>query len=410
MTGPKRLADTARAEDPQQPKRVKVWADPEVSGPPLHRSDIVNGVHRNLHYGWNWWSARHVVALPEGTTFLHALASDGPVEVTVIGDVAPLASGLNEIHARYDADWCTTRPYQRLIDPALLCEEVGKGYERGGGDLDDATDMGEGDGGHWGDYFRKMRDIERRAQGLPRAVVRSDDYGRQPHHVLVHDWPDGTFAQGGKVTRASREGSGHDAEDLVFIETFPRDPATYLRGEGATFVDAEASAWARWQTITTCPATSGPTGAHEFETRGYRNGAGFCRACNLFQSHVFDLRDIGSVCVVCDEPYYAEIRRRTPDGDWATGKDENGDRPYDMVCVDHHHPPAVNGYDDQWDYLRAIDTHLDSPSNPDTPLPDIAWMRHRLPDDLSTVTRTGLQEAYQNAQRDWLDDLIDAAG
>jgi hypothetical protein len=395
-----RLADIDAAE---QPKRVNVWADPEIPGPPLYRSDIVGGYHRNLSYGWTWWSARHVVALPAGMTFLDALAHDGPIEVTVIADISPLASGLNEVNQRVDADWSSNRPEQRLIDPALLCEEVpkaGDAYSRSGGDVDDAADMEE-EGGHWGDYFRKMRDIERRDQGLPRAVVRSDDYGRKPVYHLAHDWPDGTFTQGGNV----RRDRGNGVEDLVFIETFPRDPSTYLRGEGATYAAAEAIAWARWEKIVACPAVAA-RGVHEFETRGYRNGAGFCRTCNLFQGKVFDLREIGSVCVVCAEPYYTEVRRRGSDGEWLTGKDGNGDRHYDMVCRIHHQSPALDGFDDMWDYLSAIDAHLDDPADPDSPLPDIDWMRHRLPADLSTAKRADLQDAYKHAQRDWLDNLI----
>lgn len=387
------------AADPTT-KRVTVWADPEVPGPPLYRTDIVNGYHRNLSYGWTWWSARQVVALPAGMTFLDALASPTPIEVTVVGDVSPLASGLNEVHQRIDADWSSTRPEPRLIDPSLLCEEVGKGYERSGGGLNDAADMEE-EGGHWGDYFRKMRDIERREQGLPRAVVRSDDYGRHPIYFLAHDWPDGTFTQGGNVMRDRGQG----VEELVFIETFPRDPSTYLRGEGATYADAEAMAWARWEAILACPALA-ETGAHAFETRGYRNGAGFCRACNLFQGNVFDLREIGSVCIICSEPYYAEVHRSSPDGEWLRGKDADGNDQCDMVCKAHHQHPAVAEFDDQWDYLRAISAHLDDPTDPDSPLPDIDWMRHRLPEDLSTTTWRGLGEAYNHAQRDWLNTLI----
>lgn len=392
------------------PPRVKVWADPEIPGPPLYRRDIVDGRHRNLSYGWTWWSARHVVALPAGMTLLDALAHDGPVEVTVIGDVTPIASGLNEIDTRYDTGWSSTKPYQRLIDPSLLCEEVGKNYDTDTGDGEGLGDVADGaeEGGSWGNYFRKMRDIERRELGLRRAVVRSDDYGQRPFYYLAQDWPDGTFAQGGNVQRAARDGSG-TIEDLVFIEVFPPEPSTYMRGEGATFEEAEADVWTRWTKVTGCPAVAA-SGAHTYETRGYRNGAGFCRACNLFSSHVFDLRDIGSVCVVCDEPYVAEVRRRNPDGSWATGASTNASPTSDMVCAAHHHPSEVlrwvDDMDGEWGYLRAIDAHLSAPGDPATPMPDIDWMRHRLPEDLSPATRDTLHESYRHAQRDWLDTLI----
>jgi len=110
--------------------------------------------------------------------------------------------------------------------------------------------------------------------------------------VTAHEWPADCAVQGGTSGIVfARSGNYHTA----FFEAFPRDPATFIRGEGATVEAAETAAWGKWQRVLHCPSG----GQHEYETRGYRNGAGFCRYCGLFQSGVFDLKEIGSVCVVC---------------------------------------------------------------------------------------------------------------
>lgn len=80
----------------------------------------------------------------------------------------------------------------------------------------------------------------------------------------------------------------------AFFEAFPRDPRTFLRGEGETVAAAEQAAWEQWQNILACPG-------HEFEARGYTNGLGFCRHCNMSQSEAIPptLR-----CFSCQEPTY----------------------------------------------------------------------------------------------------------
>lgn len=85
-------------------------------------------------------------------------------------------------------------------------------------------------------------------------------------------------------------------------------------GEGTSITAAEDAAWEKYSRIT--------AGDHEpeFETRGYRNGAGCCTHCGLFASGVFDLAEIGSVCTVCGVGTYREsigedlyCRERAPD-------------------------------------------------------------------------------------------------
>jgi hypothetical protein len=120
--------------------------------------------------------------------------------------------------------------------------------------------------------------------------------------VTAHRWPEDCAIQGGDHGFVfSREGNHYT---IAFFEAFPRDPATFIRGEGETVEAAEEDAWAQWQRILHCPSG----GAHEYETRGYRNGCGICKHCGLFSSGVFDLEEIGSVCVVCGVGTYWTLR------------------------------------------------------------------------------------------------------
>ena len=126
----------------------------------------------------------------------------------------------------------------------------------------------------------------------------------RPGIRLQHPWPDDCFVQGGASGIVfSRAGNYTTA----FFEAFPRNPNTFLRGEGTTVEDAEDNAWAKHQQYLSCQS---PTGDHEYETRGYKNGAGFCKHCDMFASKVFNLADIGSVCFICGTDYYDEVGDR----------------------------------------------------------------------------------------------------
>ena len=120
--------------------------------------------------------------------------------------------------------------------------------------------------------------------------------------VTQYEWPSDCSIQGGlHGVVFVRDGDNYRT---AFFEAFPHSPQTFIRGEGATVEEAEHAAWVKWQRIQHCPGGNG----HEFETRGYRNGAGFCKFCGLFQSNVFDLAEIGSVCVVCGVGTYWTVR------------------------------------------------------------------------------------------------------
>lgn len=76
----------------------------------------------------------------------------------------------------------------------------------------------------------------------------------------------------------------------AFFEAFPRNPDTFIRGEGPTIVEAEEDAWRQYMRVVACTS-------HEFERRGYRSGAGICTKCGLFESYAFE--KTLDPCVVC---------------------------------------------------------------------------------------------------------------
>lgn len=113
--------------------------------------------------------------------------------------------------------------------------------------------------------------------------------------VTQHAWPDDCAVQAGLDGLVIVRDPEQPNYSTAFFEAFPRSPKTFLRGEGATVEEAEAAAWAKWQRIASCP---GPEG-HEYETRGYKNGAGFCKHCGMFATDVFLVSEVGDPCAVC---------------------------------------------------------------------------------------------------------------
>lgn len=116
----------------------------------------------------------------------------------------------------------------------------------------------------------------------PTVIVVHGDVGGRRHECSC-PWPAGTQVQAGRdgLVIVAGTGAHRGSYRTAYFEAFPTEPATFIRGEGATTEDAEADAWAKWQTIAACPG-------HEFERRGLRNGAGYCRHCTMFASRVFE--------------------------------------------------------------------------------------------------------------------------
>jgi len=102
-------------------------------------------------------------------------------------------------------------------------------------------------------------------------------------------WPSDCFVQcgGGGIVFGKKE-----TYRTAFFEAFPKDPDTFIRGEGKTVEEAEQSAWDKFEKISSCKN-------HEFERRGYTNGLGFCKHCNMSKSKAFDPT---TKCYVCGIP------------------------------------------------------------------------------------------------------------
>ena len=91
-------------------------------------------------------------------------------------------------------------------------------------------------------------------------------------------WPEDCVVQWGERGIVI---SNDRTRQTAFFEAFPTDPTTFIRGEGASIPEAEASAFAQFRRYLDCPE-------HLVERRGYRNGAGLCISCGLFISGAFE--------------------------------------------------------------------------------------------------------------------------
>lgn len=103
------------------------------------------------------------------------------------------------------------------------------------------------------------------------------------------DWLDDCFVQCGDEGFVVSE---KDSYLTAYFEAFPNNPKTFIRGEGKTIEEAEKKAWETLQLYSSCPN-------HEFERRGYENGVGFCKHCNLFNSNAFEPLN---KCTICEVP------------------------------------------------------------------------------------------------------------
>lgn len=101
-------------------------------------------------------------------------------------------------------------------------------------------------------------------------------------------WPAGTFVQGGDRGAVFTRRGGYVT---AFVEVGPPGGG-FIRGEGPNVECAERVAWLKYAEEAACPG-------HEYEPRGYTNGAGFCRHCGRFGSHAFTGEQLGQHCSVC---------------------------------------------------------------------------------------------------------------
>lgn len=157
-------------------------------------------------------------------------------------------------------------------------------------------------------------------------------FRRHGHHGAVHPWPPETRVSAGRGVVFVR---GTDrVYTTLFMEVYPPG-AAFIRGEGATTQECEDAAWAKYQLAISCQ--------HEWEPRGYLNGAGLCRICNTFGTRLFTGEQLGQYCRVCSEPttHHWETRdsvttflcaRHTPVPSWDR-PGEHSDEPLDREAL-----------------------------------------------------------------------------
>jgi len=108
---------------------------------------------------------------------------------------------------------------------------------------------------------------------------------------------DKVFASDEPLKVLAESASNPEAYTTAFFEAFPKSPNTFIRGEGKTIEEAEAQAWVKFEKVRECEE-------HEFETRGYTNGAGFCKHCNMFETDVFEPTE--ECCICSKKTYYTQ--------------------------------------------------------------------------------------------------------
>ena len=145
-------------------------------------------------------------------------------------------------------------------------------------------------------------------------------------------WADDCYVQWGAKGLVISRSADKPSYTTAFFEAFPRNPKTFIRGEGATIADAERAAFAKFERYSACAK-------HEFERRGYTNGAGFCKHCEMFASKVFEP---STRCLVCDKPT-----------DWTHGTDERGRTHW--FCEDHEAERKARGFKSAIDAILGDD-------------------------------------------------------
>lgn len=101
--------------------------------------------------------------------------------------------------------------------------------------------------------------------------------------VLTSDKPIGELA------KAAAE---KESYTTAFFEAFPKTPSCFIRGEGKSIEEAEEKAYEKFKSILNCKG-------HDFESRGRKDGYGYCKYCSLSMSGVLPILN---KCCKCNEP------------------------------------------------------------------------------------------------------------
>jgi len=152
-----------------------------------------------------------------------------------------------------------------------------------------------------------------------RTISIKDLFFERYKYECKHDWPENCFIQGGDkgivFNSSAAEAFEKPVETVLttigvtndilpqktkeyyttcFFEAFPREPDTFLRGEGATMEEAETKCWEDYQKVVNCKS-------HEPERRNRRDGYGFCKHCGMGGMFFEPLE----TCKICGVPTYA---------------------------------------------------------------------------------------------------------
>ena len=105
------------------------------------------------------------------------------------------------------------------------------------------------------------------------------------------NWPADIFLQCGEKGIVISRNKDTPSYRTAFFEAFPKEPSSFIRGEGSTLEDAELAAFKKYEKIMAC-------GEHEYKRRD-NSEHGICMKCKLFTSHCFP--PIHS-CATCNKP------------------------------------------------------------------------------------------------------------
>lgn len=127
------------------------------------------------------------------------------------------------------------------------------------------------------------------------AIHKTTDGNRlAPHagdfmwYVCQHPWPDDCFVQCGDE---------NTSQSKAFFEVSPKD-SMYIRGDADTLIKAETKAWNIFEAQNKCELDHGDP--NSFDKKGYRNGLGFCKACN----HLKMAFEPSEICCKCGKNTY----------------------------------------------------------------------------------------------------------
>jgi hypothetical protein len=107
---------------------------------------------------------------------------------------------------------------------------------------------------------------------------------KNPEHAPSPDWPEDCLVQWGAsgLVLSDKPGGSYGT---AFFEAFP-EKGGFIRGEGATIAEAEASALQKFRRESACE--------HLWGRGRYTNGGAICRRCGGFQSVFRPIHELGS--------------------------------------------------------------------------------------------------------------------